>query len=319
MTEDRLHVLDVDVPVEASTRIGSRIQKGDSQCIAVCYQTGVIAIANGRFVDLYGASNNSLHPFTFLHQISIGDHVTHPHSIVLNNNGDRDLCNSTVSCVACPVPGFLLVGAFVEVPESEISETNVSVNPIYFSFVEPVVGVGVQSIRCLQSFRNNMTPDSGSVVVLFGDSEMFGVFSWKERFSDRLICLAQMKHQTKRLGVAECSPDGRYIVVGDDEGRLSLIDFKGFPKGGYSTSSNVQQMGGKRLKLGLCSRSGVTTRDNPLEHVRLVHISAITAVSCVYTSLRWWICGVRDQQKQFILAGKQDGSLSVRERIDSMN
>ncbi|OWZ24168.1 hypothetical protein PHMEG_000819 [Phytophthora megakarya] len=325
MSEDRLHVLDVDVSVEASSRIGSQLQGGDNQCIAVCYQTGVIVIANGGFVDLYGVCNNSLHPFLFLHHISIRDHVSRLYSSNSGRCDDKELQIATATCISFPVPGFLLVGAFVEVPESEISGTDTSVDPIqvYFSFIEPIVGVDGKSIRHLQSFRPDMTPNSGSVVLLFEDSALFGVFSWKERFSDRLTCLAEMKQQMERLVVSDCSPDGRYVVVGDAGGRLSLVDFKCFKMDEYDASSSSEQLAGKRLKLGPCFRSGVITRDNPLERVRVVHTSVVSTssacgVNCPYTSLRWWICGIRDQQKQFILAGKQDGSLNVRERVGSM-
>ncbi|EEY58287.1 uncharacterized protein PITG_00933 [Phytophthora infestans T30-4] len=266
MAEDRLHVLDIGVSVEASARIKPPIQDGDSQLISVCHKNHVIAIANGRFVDLYGICANSLHPFTFLHQISI----------------------AVATCVSFPVPGFLLVGAFVETREPPASVQ------VYFSFVEPVVGADGRCIRSLQSFRHDMTPDAGSVLVLFEDSKVFGVLSWKERFSDRQVCLAQIKQQTGSLVIAQCSQDGRYAVLGDAGGRLS------------------QQLVGKRLELKACSRSGVISRDNPLERVRVAHTLASSGMDCAYTSLRWWMCSIQDQQKQFILAGKQDGSLNVR-------
>ncbi|KAG2849486.1 hypothetical protein PC112_g357 [Phytophthora cactorum] len=344
MVEDRLQVLDVDVSVEAAARIGSRIQEDDSQCIAVCHKNRVIAIANGRFVDLYGVSNNSLHPFTFLHQITISDHVTRLRSSVLNNNNEPGQDPVVATSVAFPVPGILLVGAFVGVPESENLGTESTVDPVlllgfrfyagsvtqftgvvdreksrkvaasvqvYFSFVEPVVAIGGKSIQSLQSFRHDMTPDAGSVLVLFGDSKMFGIFSWKERFSDRQVCLAQIKQQSDNLVVAECSQDGRYVVLGDTGGRLSLIDFKDFQHDGRDISLKTQQSVGKRLELRECSRSGVIARDNPLEHVRVAHSLATSGMDCAYTSLRWWMCGIRVHQKQFILAGKQDGSLNI--------
>ncbi|KAG3225854.1 hypothetical protein PC129_g3564 [Phytophthora cactorum] len=340
----RLQVLDVDVSVEAAARIGSRIQEDDSQCIAVCHKNRVIAIANGRFVDLYGVSNNSLHPFTFLHQITISDHVTRLRSSVLNNNNEPGQDPVVATSVAFPVPGILLVGAFVGVPESENLGTESTVDPVlllgfrfyagsvtqftgvvdreksrkvaasvqvYFSFVEPVVAIGGKSIQSLQSFRHDMTPDAGSVLVLFGDSKMFGIFSWKERFSDRQVCLAQIKQQSDNLVVAECSQDGRYVVLGDTGGRLSLIDFKDFQHDGRDISLKTQQSVGKRLELRECSRSGVIARDNPLEHVRVAHSLATSGMDCAYTSLRWWMCGIRVHQKQFILAGKQDGSLNI--------
>ncbi|KAG3206823.1 hypothetical protein PC128_g547 [Phytophthora cactorum] len=340
----RLQVLDVDVSVEAAARIGSRIQEDDSQCIAVCHKNRVIAIANGRFVDLYGVSNNSLHPFTFLHQITISDHVTRLRSSVLNNNNEPGQDPVVATSVAFPVPGILLVGAFVGVPESENLGTESTVDPVlllgfrfyagsvtqftgvvdseksrkvaasvqvYFSFVEPVVAIGGKSIQGLQSFRHDMTPDAGSVLVLFGDSKMFGIFSWKERFSDRQVCLAQIKQQSDNLVVAECSQDGRYVVLGDTGGRLSLIDFKDFQHDGRDISLKTQQSVGKRLELRECSRSGVIARDNPLEHVRVAHSLATSGMDCAYTSLRWWMCGIRVHQKQFILAGKQDGSLNI--------
>ncbi|KAG3110272.1 hypothetical protein PI124_g10653 [Phytophthora idaei] len=344
MVEDQLQVLDVDVSVEAAARIGSRIQEDDSQCIAVCHKNRVIAIANGRFVDLYGVSNNSLHPFTFLHQITISDHVTRLRSSVLNNNNEPGQDPVVATSVAFPVPGILLVGAFVGVPESENLGTESTVDPVlllgfrfyagsvtqftgvvdseksrkvaasvqvYFSFVEPVVAIGGKSIQSLQSFRHDMTPDAGSVLVLFGDSKMFGIFSWKERFSDRQVCLAQIKQQSDNLVVAECSQDGRYVVLGDTGGRLSLIDFKDFQHDGRDISLKTQQSVGKRLELRECSRSGVIARDNPLEHVRVAHSLATSGMDCAYTSLRWWMCGIRVHQKQFILAGKQDGSLNI--------
>ncbi|KAG7387655.1 hypothetical protein PHYPSEUDO_013905 [Phytophthora pseudosyringae] len=345
--EDRLHVLDVGVSVEAPTRVGPRIQERDSQRLAVCLKTRVVAIANGRFVDLYGVCNNSLHPFTFLQQISIADHAAHLPSSISDCSDNPELSVAVATCVAFPVPGLLLVGAFVAVPESEISGTGGTVDSsravfllgfrlyagsvtqfigdvggkkprevpasvqVYFSFLEPVVGAGVKSIRCLQSFRRDMTPDQGSVLVLFDDSITFGVLSWKDRFSDRWMCLAQMKQPSERLVVVECSSDGRFLVVGDAGGRLSLIDFKDFPRDGYETSSRLHQTICKRLELGACSRSGVITRDNPLEHARLVHTTAIAGADCAYTSLRWWVCGIREQLKQFVLAGKQDGSLHI--------
>ncbi|KAL3669767.1 hypothetical protein V7S43_005147 [Phytophthora oleae] len=342
---DRLHVQDVGVSVEAPTHAKSGVQSGDYQCVAACHTTRVIAIANGRFVDIYGASGNSLHPFAFLQQIAIADHVVHPHGSLSSKTDSPELNIVVVTSVAFPVPGFLLVGAFVDVPGSEISGTGGTVNPtratlllgfrlyagsvtqciddvnggkpsqvpasiqVYFSFVEPVVDVDVKSIRCLQSFSGDMTPDAGSVLVLFEESTNFGVFTWKERFSDRQICLAQMKQQSEKLVVAELSPDGRYLVLGDAGRRLSLIDFRGFYKDENDISSRPQR--GKRLQLGACFSSGLKARDNPLEHVRLIRTLATSSVDCAFTSLRWWICGVQGQQKQFVLAGKRDGSLNV--------
>lgn len=156
-----------------------------------------------------------------------------------------------------------------------------------------------------------MTPDAGAVDVLFEESNFIGVFAWGERFSDRQVCLAQLKQRPEKLVVAERSCDGRYLLVGDAGGRLSLLDFRDCPWDGYGVSSEAQPLRGKRLDLGVNSRSGVVTRDNLLEHVRLVHATSTSDLSCAYTSLRWWICGPRDQQKQLVLAGKQDGSLSV--------
>ncbi|KAJ8575043.1 hypothetical protein ON010_g4169 [Phytophthora cinnamomi] len=350
MTQDRLQILDVDVSVQAPARTGAPVQLSDNQSIAVCDTNRVVAIANGRFVDLYGASNKSLHPFTFLHQISLGDHVTRSQrpSFDGQHNGDKlDRSVVVATCVAFPVPGFLLVAAFVEVPDAEISGDGDAVEPtratfllgfrlyagsasqfvgvvdgstprqtattvqVHFSFVEPVVGNAGRGIRCLQPCRREMTPDGGAVDVLFDHSNVVGVFNWRERFSDRQVCLARLKQQPRTLVVAERSSDGRYLLVGDAGGRLSLLDFRDFPWVGYGISSNAQQLRGKRLELGVCSRSGVIARDNPFEHVRLVHSTAGSDSSCAHTSLRWWVCGVRNEQKQFVLAGKQDGSLSV--------
>ncbi|ETM50303.1 hypothetical protein L914_05651 [Phytophthora nicotianae] len=343
MVEDRLEVLDLGVPVESSTRISSQLKGSDSQCIALCHKTRVVTIANGRFVDVYGICNNRLHPFAFLHQISISDHVSRLRSSSLKGDISPDLESVVTTCVSFPVPGFLLVGALLDVPESEISGTESTVFPVlllgfrlyagsatqftdaansekllkvatsvqvYFSFVEPVVGVGGKSIRSMQGFRHDMTPDAGSVLILLEDSKVFGVFSWKERFSDRQVCLAQIK-QSDSLVTAEFDHDGRYLLVGDANGRLSLINFRDFQYDVRDISSKMQQNMGKRLELSVCSRSGVIARDNPLEHVRIVHTLGINAIESTYTSLRWWMCNIRDQQKLFILAGKQDGSLSI--------
>ncbi|KAG1684798.1 hypothetical protein DVH05_010532 [Phytophthora capsici] len=342
---DRLHVLDVGVSVEAPTHANSGILGGDYQCIAVCHTTRVIAIANGRFVDIYGTSGNSLHPFAFLHQIAIADHVTHPHGSLSSKAGPPELSKVVATSVAFPLSGFLVVGAFVEDPE--ISETSGTVNPartalllgfrlypgsatqcveavnggkpsasiqVYFSFVEPIEGVDVKSIRCLQSFRHDMTPDAGSMLVIFEGCACFGVFTWRERLSDRQICLAQMKQQ---IVVADLSPDGLYLVLGDMGGQLSLIDLRGFQKDENGISDRSQKVvGGKRLQLGSCFSSGVKATDNPLEQARLTHTLAASSIDCAYTSLRWWSYSVQDQQKQFVLAGKRDGSLSVRSCCD---
>jgi hypothetical protein len=343
--EDRLHVLDVDVAVEAATGTKYGIQDGDKQCISVCHQTRVVAIANGRFVDLYGAGDSSVHPFRFLHQIALGDHAKHLQRTFQPDSDPQNLLYVVATSVVFPIPGFLLVGAFLGGPESETSEhveavgsplllgfrlyagsvtqfgeieSGVESRPapssvqVYFSFVEPVVGMSRRSIRCLLPCRRDMAPDSGSVVVLFQDSEWIGVLCWRERFSDRQVCLARKKQQSRALVVAELSPDGQWLVVGDTEGQLSLLNFQNFSWNGHNVSSRLKVAGGKRLELGACSRSGVMTRDNPLEHVRLFHASTLPATTNAHTSLRWWVCGVRDQQKQFILAGSQDGSLSVR-------
>ncbi|KAE9127118.1 hypothetical protein PF005_g5667 [Phytophthora fragariae] len=332
---------------QAPTRTGSPIQGRDSHCIAVCDTTRVIAIASGRFVDLYGASNNSLHPFAFQHQISPADHITQSQTLPFGqqlggNKLDRSMV--VVTCVSFPVPGFLLVGAFVEVAEVEdchavkspgatfllgfrLYPGSVSMfvgvgddsSPrqvpaalqVHFGFVEPVMGNLGRAIRCLQACRGEMTPDAGAVDVFFEESNVVGVFNWRERFSERQVCLAQLKQQQEALVVAERSCGGRYLLVGDAGGRLSLLDFGNFPWDGYELSAKGQQLRGRRLELGVCSRSGVKTRDNPLEHVRLVHTTATSGSSCAYTSLRWWVCGAGKDQKQFVLAGKQDGSLSV--------
>ncbi|KAL4114647.1 hypothetical protein PRIC2_014103 [Phytophthora ramorum] len=348
MTEDRLQVLDVDVCIDGPARIGAAFQAGDNQTIAVCDRTRVIVIANGRFIDLYGACANSSHPFAFLQQISIGEYVNRSPKSQKISGDALDVSIVVTTCVVFPVPGFLLVGAFVEALESDISGNGEAVESrreilllgfrlyagsasrftgdmggenvrqgsasvqVHFSFVEPVVGISAGAIRRLQPFRRDMTPDTGSVVVLIDGCKLFGVLCWKERFSDRQMCLARLKQQSEALVAAECSPDGRYLVIGDAEGRLSLLDFRDFLLDDHEISSRVQpKLGGKRLKIEGCTRSGVITRDSPLENVRLVHTITSSGTNCAYTSMRWWITGVGDQQKQFVLAGKQDGSLSV--------
>ncbi|GMF20785.1 unnamed protein product [Phytophthora lilii] len=346
MAEDRLKVLDIGVAVEAATRPRAPFKGGDTQTIAVCEQNRVVAIANGRFVDLYGACNNSLRPLAFQHQISLGDYVKHLSRATTGrkwSNDNQELCIATATCLAFPVPGFLLVGTFLEAMESEIEEEagtgaaygatmllgfrlyagSVSQTvggsdcansrkaaasvQVHFSFVEPVVGASVQGIRSLVPCQREMTADKGSIFVLFEDSEEFGVFCWRERFSDRQICLAKIKQQSGNFVTADCSSDCRYIIVGDTEGRLSLLDFQWFAWDDYEIRSISR---GKRLEIGPCSRAGVRIRDNPLERVRLVHCTG--SASCAYSSICWWVCGVRGQQKHFILAGKQDGSLNVR-------
>ncbi|KAF1792724.1 hypothetical protein GQ600_15401 [Phytophthora cactorum] len=211
MVEDRLQVLDVDVSVEAAARIGSRIQEDDSQCIAVCHKNRVIAIANGRFVDLYGVSNNSLHPFTFLHQITISDHVTRLRSSVLNNNNEPGQDPVVATSVAFPVPGILLVGAFVGVPESENLGTESTVDPVL-----------------LLGFRFY----AGSVTQFTG-------------------------------------------VVDSEKSRKVAASVQVY----FSFVEPVVAIAGKS--------------------------------DLVIDSLRWWMCGIRVHQKQFILAGKQDGSLNM--------
>ncbi|CEG45931.1 uncharacterized protein PHALS_02264 [Plasmopara halstedii] len=348
MAEDRLHELDVNVSVETNLSTKDRKKYEQYQNIALCEKTRLIAIANGRFVDLYRIDTNAIHPFPFLQQISISTYINHVCASIFTNLNDTDPKLVKATCVAFPVPSFLLVGISVRVPESEMSKCEIvetktlvlglrlyatSVTPfpcgkfvdksqyhepsvqVSFSFVENVLGTFDKEIQHFCNFRRDMTPDAGSVLILLEDSNQFGVLSWKERFSDRQVCMAQVKQQAENLISAECDHNGQYVVLGGERGRLFLMSFRHFMLHESDVVLTHKQNAGQRLVLGPCSRSGVIVRDNPLELVRMVRTLSLTGVNCASTSLRWWSLEIRGQHKQLLLAGQQDGSLRILELI----
>ncbi|RLN06637.1 hypothetical protein BBJ28_00010982, partial [Nothophytophthora sp. Chile5] len=331
MLPSRLQVQDVAVPVLPRQGVKAAVHQAAAQRLAVCEASQVLAVANGRFVDLYGVGDG-LQRLVFLAQIALDDYVTRQ---VVNNDGDRtDIVLAT--CVCFPITGFLLVGAVAEglqdvkdrvlvlgfrlyatsvsqyaVPhENGASKRPPAPVQVHFSFLEPVPDTSTSGIRSLQPCHRGMTPDSGSVLLLLADSNVFGVLSWTERFSARQMCLAEQKQHSESLIAAAISSSGQYIVLSDAVGRLALLDFHRFAWTGQGHSDNTVE--GKRLQLGACSRFGVLARDNPLDVVRVVH-TVLTAGSSSACSVRWWKYGRKGQEKEFILAGRQDGSLSPKE------
>ncbi|RLN76164.1 hypothetical protein BBJ28_00002161 [Nothophytophthora sp. Chile5] len=288
----RLQVQDVAVSVLARQGVETVLHQAAAQRLAVCEASQVLAVANGRFVDLYGVGNG-LQRLVFLAQIALDDYVTRQ---TVNDDGGRtDVVLAT--CVCFPITGFLLVGAVTEglqgvkdrvlvlgfrlyatsvsqyavpVPhENGASKRSPSPVQVHFSFLEPVPDTSTSGIRSLQPCHRGMTPDSGSVLLLFADSNVFGFLSWTERFSARQMCLAELKQHSGSLIAAAISSSGQYIVLTNAVGRLALLDFHRFPWTGQGHSGNTVE--GKRLQLGSCSRSGVPARDNPLDVVRVVH------------------------------------------------
>lgn len=344
MAEDRLHVLDVHVSVDAAPTPDSHLTCTTNHHMAICNQSRVLALANGRFVDLYGVCANKDHPFTFLHQISIYEHLKSIHASISDESATEIV---RVTCVTFPIPGFLLVGTFVKNPKGQTLNDKKNDTAMYLlgfwlyatsvtrfscdkndeksplaanaiqvalSFADFVIEGDGEEIQNLHTFRQEVTPDAGAVLLLFNDSKRFGVFNWKERLSDRQVCLAQVKQHAEKVTSAVCAHDGQYLVLGDEAGRLHLLDFHAFSHDSNDTMEKSKHSGGKRLDLGPCFRSSVIVRDNPLDHVRVVQTVASSGRECACTSLQSWSWDEQDDQKHFVLAGQQDGAFRVRAR-----
>lgn len=370
----------VDVPLRLSPsarRADTMSRPSQLHSVAVCEAVGVVAVANGRTVDLYdvvacgwtrphGADSADAEPqlhLPLVAQISLAQYLQ-----TLSACSQDAASDVRATCVSFPAAGMLLVGGVATDDEhgaadafllgfrlytssatrfSTLAEGHSDSKPaklprvtVHFSFAEPIKtpGFPVMLIVC----RHVTTAQAGAVLITMHASSEIVVFSWAERFSSRQVSAASVAGRTSPLVSAAVSPDGRFAAVASEEGFFFLLDWSRFSTLIDSEIAIItlpHTTTEQRLLLGVCSRAGRVVEDNPLDCVRLVatargehcgilvmrlqgqcsHDAAIELRSADGTdefdrvmSLQWWRWSEGDDKRDYILVGKQDGSLSVR-------
>lgn len=252
------------------------------------------------------------------------------------------------TCVVFIAPGVLLIGAaklqdsegeaadatvstwlfgfriYISAPvhqrSSEAFAKNARSRPhdqamVQFSFLERIPLPTANGIARMEVCQHCANSQAGAVVLIMSDSSSFGVFQWRERLSDRQVCVAEIPGCSTALTAAAMSPVGRWCALSDAIGYLYLLDFEVFEWYGRATaelrSRDAKLFAARRLRNGSCSRSGIVMRDNPLEAVRLASVLGSPYLQSVYSSLRWLVATPAHKIRHFLLTGSQSGSLSV--------
>lgn len=281
----------MEMPLEAAGRSSYE----STQRLAVCESSGLVAVAAEAVVTLYrlqtGAPKDSATlsaVLPFVTEIALSEYT---------DDGDEDSLVST--CVQFVAPGVLLVGTqtrFVSpahpillgfrIYTSPLHPTHLQVSPttthwsvlVQLWFMETIpIRTSQGSLRYIQLWHHDeLEQDSlegdGTVILLFAACSMFGIFQWRERFSDRQISVAELPMSDatgQPLVVASAS--GPWLALVNASGALSLLDMSRF---GWDMNAAVLATSepGKRVRNGICCRSDVVVRDNPLDLVRLVQV-----------------------------------------------
>ncbi|KAF1318581.1 hypothetical protein FI667_g13840, partial [Globisporangium splendens] len=281
------------------------------------------------------------------------------------------------TCVCFVAPGVLLIGATksqdahgdgdgistwifgFRIYVSSVALQRVSKSPFessrsrpdpamaHFSFLEQILLPNANGIACIEMCQHCTNLQAGAVVLLLKESSSFAIFQWRERFSDRQVCVAELPGCTAPLVATSLNFNGQWGAISDSRGHLYLLDFGFFEWYGHSSSRRGGDIfpslsESKRLKIGSCSRSGILLRDNPLESVRLASVtggmSCVVCVACcyrlilwlwtlnpsgherqsVFTSLRWWKAASASEGDQFLIAGSLGGTVSIYPAISAL-
>jgi hypothetical protein len=304
----RWRVVDVPLRLSPSVRRADTISGASPRHnVAVCEAVSVVAVANGRTVDLYdvvacgwtrphGAevadAAAQLH-LPLVAQIPLAQHLPYL------STRSQHACDVRATCISFPATGILLIGgvatddvhgvadAFLlgfriytssvtrfSAPIEDHSDSKRVEPPrvtVHFSFAEPIKTLGFPVT--LTVCQHVTTAQAGAVLLTMHTSSEVVVFSWAERFSSRQVSAASVAGRTSPLVSATVSPDGRFAAVANEEGFFFLLDWSRFSTlidSEISTSALPRTATEQRLLLGVCSRAGRVLEDNPLDCVRLV-------------------------------------------------
>lgn len=186
---------------------------------------------------------------------------------------------------------------------------------VQFSFLERIPISAPKGIARMEICRHCTTSQAGAVLLIMNESSSFGIFQWRDRLSDRQVCVAEIPGCVSALTAAAVSSDGQWCALSDAIGHLYLLNFEAFEWYGRAAelrSRDDNPFAARRLRNGSCWRSGIAMRDNPLDAVRLASVSGGPEVQSVFSSLRWLVATSANKIHHFLLAGSQSGSLSVR-------
>lgn len=306
MTSTTLRVAVTPLRLSPDAPIDQSVERWLQQRVAACDALGVLAVAHGRFVDLYQAdkplasevfdedADLRLH-LPFLAQITLDEYASFvPASCGSLTGLGRDWGEEammTATCVCFPTDSVLVVGATTKASGSFLlgfrlyssavtqllltpSDDRIKRHPspllVHFNYLEPVLTAPpVAMIPC----PHLSTPHSGAMVLLLANSSEFAVFSWTERFSSRQICAASITRHPDPLTAIAVTDDGRFLVTANAAGYIYMLDFARFAWDAYAEDGGAtatSDVAGKRVKLGVCSRSGLLVEDNPLDAVRIL-------------------------------------------------
>uniref|UniRef100_K3WAR2 CNH domain-containing protein n=1 Tax=Globisporangium ultimum (strain ATCC 200006 / CBS 805.95 / DAOM BR144) TaxID=431595 RepID=K3WAR2_GLOUD len=96
---------------------------------------------------------------------------------------------------------------------------------VHFSFLEQVLLPNANGVACIEVCRHCTKVQAGAVVLLMKESNSFAIFQWRERLSDRQVCVAELPGCTASLVAASLNLNGQWGAISDSSGHLYLLDF----------------------------------------------------------------------------------------------
>ena len=299
------------------------------QRIAICEETGVLAIANGTLVDLYHLGNLSLSEGTtttfvdalisdskkqkqqlhlpFLTQIQLNDFTQE------QQNSSINIQKAYATSLLFVEKGVLFVGApavSIETNDSSNKKETETVSSswlfgfrlylsagthspspssvvLHLAFLEQMAtpGQASEGIFYMEK-RPQSSLNAGAVLLLAQNSNCFAILKWKERLSDRWLCVGKIesKGAFSPLLAASMNEKGEFLVCSDTNGGVFLLDMRNFP---WETEANagfaplISQLDGKRVQSIALSHSGVEipsqnllSEANPMDFLRVVYAVA---------------------------------------------
>lgn len=158
--------------------------------------------------------------------------------------------------------------------------------------------------------------DSMSYLVFLMENRI-GVFVWKERYSDRLVCVASIPG-AKRLTAGSFLWDRMLGCVVDENGSIYVLDISGCLRALEETmrqSFNVRSR--KRIDENLhclkaiqCVRGGACMKENPMAQIQIVGFrKQIEALSMRICCARW--INLPNISTQWLIVASENGSLQV--------